>query len=171
MQPDPVPGHPTPGMHIWGWMSPEELEWLHATAAEMNSIVEIGCLHGRSAYALATGTAGNVYCIDPWNDDGYRSFMSTVGQLPNVVPIREASPAASRHVPYVDMTFIDGDHSYDSVLADIEEWLPKTRKLICGHDYIHGGGFPDVAVAVDEVFGRDRVVVPEGLSIWTVTLS
>lgn len=171
MGPEPVEGHPTPGMHLWGWMSPSELEWLGKTAAEMNSVVEIGCLHGRSSFALATACKGHVYCIDPWNDPGYESWMGSVGSVfPNVTGIREASPGAASLVPDVDMVFIDGAHDYDSVIADIRAWLPKTRVLICGHDYIpeEGAGFPDVAVAVNEVFGVENVVLAPDTAIWTV---
>jgi hypothetical protein len=85
------------------------------------------------------------------------------------VAIRASSPAAAEQVPDVDMVFLDGDHRYKAVVADIEAWLPKTRKLLCGHDYGHPR-YPGVARAVDEIFG-DRVV-PAGpgelAAIWTV---
>jgi glyoxylase-like metal-dependent hydrolase (beta-lactamase superfamily II) len=48
------------------------------------------------------------------------------------------------------MVFIDGDHKYESVKEDIKLWLPKTKKLICGHDY-QG---EDVRRAVNEVLGE-----------------
>jgi hypothetical protein len=51
------------------------------------------------------------------------------------------------------MIFIDADHSYESVLADILAWRPKARKLICGHDYKKT--WPGVQRAVQEVFGKD----------------
>jgi len=35
----------------------------------------------------------------------------------------------------VDMVFIDGEHIYEGVKKDIKLWLPKAKKLICGHDY------------------------------------
>jgi predicted O-methyltransferase YrrM len=163
-------------MGIWGWMTAPELTWLHDTASTMDSVVEIGCLHGRSAFALLTACPGTVYCIDPWNDEhdrSYPSFMGNCGHFPNLVPIRAASPQAATQVPDADMVFIDGAHAYGSVLADIAAWLPKTRKLICGHDYITAdyAGYPDVAKAVHEVFGEDRVTCPEGTAIWTVDLT
>lgn len=174
MQPDPVSGHPTPGMHIWGWMSPAELEWLGAQAAQMDSVAEIGVLHGRSAFALLTACPGPVYCIDPWNDEGGHSlpsFMGSCGHFENLHAVQGYSPAAAAEAPDVDMVFIDGAHAYGAVLADIAAWLPKTRRLICGHDYQNAdAGYPGVAQAVQQVFG-DRIVVPEDTSIWTVDLA
>lgn len=170
--PDAVPGHPTPGMHLWGWMAPVELEWLIEQAAQMESVVEVGSLHGRSAFALLGACPGPVYCIDPWDDvkdECYGSFMGACGHFPNLVPVRGYSPAAGALVPGdVDMTFIDGNHDWDSIMADIGEWLPRTRRLICGHDYQNAnGGYPDVERAVREVFG-DCFFNPEGTSIWAV---
>lgn len=175
-QPEPDPHHPTPGMHIWGWMSPTELEWLYAQAHEMDSVVEIGCLHGRSSFALASGCPGRVYCIDPWNDPGWESWNASVGErFENVTGIREPSPHAGRRIRgKVDMVFIDGAHDYASVKADIDYWLPRTTKLLCGHDYVpdselqgHEAAFPDVKRAVDDILGP--VEVAPGTAIWTYT--
>ena len=176
MHPNPVPDDPTPGMHIWGWMAPAELNWLMSKASQMDSVVEVGSLHGRSAYAMlsALQPGTTLYAIDPWDDaadHSYGSFMGSCGSFSGLRAIRGFSPAVidTHNLPDVDMVFIDGDHSEASVRADIEGWLPKTRKLICGHDYVHGGGFPDVAVVVDEIFG-DRVKIDDGTAIWYVEL-
>ena len=194
MGPEPDPNDPTPGMHIWGWMSPDELRWLMEQAEQMGSIAEIGCLHGRSAFALATACPGPVICIDPWDDDAdasFPSFMENVGWMRNVYPLRGRSldvVARRGEVPWksvplavavndnggwppIEMVFLDGAHAYESVLADICAWLPHTEKLICGHDYYDGpeAGFPGVAKAVRQVFG-DRVTVAPGTSIWWVNL-
>jgi precorrin-6B methylase 2 len=154
-------------------MSPEELIWLMVQARNMESVVEIGSLHGRSAFALLTACPGRVYCIDPWDDSGwhsYGSFMGNVGHFDNLIAIQDYSPAAASQVPDVDMVFIDGDHGYESVVNDLVAWYPKTRKLICGHDYYHGpeAGFPGVAEAVDHFFGGLNVMCDEGTSIWYV---
>lgn len=184
MKPDPDPLDPAPGMHIWGWMSQPELYWLRDTASVMDSVVEIGCLHGRSAYALLEGCPGPVYCIDPWDDEhdkSFPSFMSSCGHFPNLRAQRANSITAAKvfamqPVQRVDMTFIDGSHTYESVMVDIANWLPLTAKCLCGHDYIEGEekGFPGVHKAVTEVFGdRVRVAKHEAgpTSIWYMILT
>lgn len=178
MQPDPDLTDPTPGMHLWGWMAPAELRWLGEQAARMRSVVEVGCLHGRSSFALASACPGPVYCIDPWNDEGWKSWSSSMADVPNAHPIRGPSPDAGVAVPDpVDMVFIDGAHDYASVVADITYWLPRTQVLLCGHDYVpfsalngNEPGFPDVPRAVDELLG-ERVRVADDTAIWYVELA
>lgn len=62
----------------------------------------------------------------------------------------------------LDFVFIDADHSYESVRADIRAWLPKLKAgaLLSGHDYSPPGkysrhGWPGVVRAVDEVVERN----------------
>ena len=64
--------------------------------------------------------------------------------------------------------FIDADHSYEAVKADIEAWLPlvKVGGILCGHDY--GLYLPGVAKAVKEKFGNDVRVT--GKTIWSVVV-
>lgn len=52
---------------------------------------------------------------------------------------------------YFDFVYIDADHRYEAVKADILAWLPKVKKggWLCGHDY---GEKPGVTKAVDELF-------------------
>lgn len=175
MGPEPDPNSHVPGMAIWGWMAPVELEWLGARAATMESVVEVGSLHGRSAFALLTACPGPVYCIDPWNDEAdqsYPSFMGSCGHFPNLRTRRGYSPAVAAQVPDIDMCFIDGDHSYEAVVADLKAWMQKTTRLICGHDYYPGpaAGFPGVAQAVDEFFAVEAVKVAPDTAIWYVEL-
>jgi hypothetical protein len=51
----------------------------------------------------------------------------------------------------LDFVFIDADHSYEGVAADIDAWRSKVKAggLLCGHDYGHSR-FPGVKRAVDE---------------------
>ena len=156
-------------------MGEGECQWLHERAKEMNSIVEIGSLLGRSAMALLSGCRGTVYCIDPWNDNGdngWSMFISNVGHFTNLVPIRGFSPSCGSLVHGdIDMVFIDGDHNYESCNADLEFWFPRTKILICGHDYTHPT-YPGVKASVDDFFGKRNmsVEVADGTSIWHVRI-
>ena len=80
----------------------------------------------------------------------------------NLEWIRKDSAEAARDIPdkSVDMVFIDADHSYEGCKRDIETWLPKARKIICGHDYSQN--WPGVVKVVDEKI-RDFFVYE---SIW-----
>lgn len=166
------------GNNIYGWMSVVEMQWLYQQSSKYESVVEIGTFKGRSAHALLSGLSKTVTCIDPWNyetgkvmvgEEEYQEFLKNVepvrGGNGRLNVIRNISTIASKEVGNVDMVFIDGDHSYESVIEDIKTWLPKTNRLICGHDY--SMIYPGVIEAVDELFG-DRVRQID--AIWYVEL-
>jgi predicted O-methyltransferase YrrM len=58
----------------------------------------------------------------------------------------------------LDFVFIDADHLYESVRADIIAWWPKIKKggLLTGHDYA-AENFPGVTAAVHELVGEPDV--------------
>jgi hypothetical protein len=67
------------------------------------------------------------------------------------------STMASKYIQVADFVFIDGGHSKEQVIKDIETWLPKTKKdgTLAGHDYDGHG----VKQAVKEKFGNNFTVV------------
>jgi hypothetical protein len=160
------------GDHIEGWMSEEELDWLYATAATMESVAEIGCWKGRSTFALLSGCKGKVYAVDHWQGtnpgqerrphftetevgiDVFQIFLTNVGHFPNLFCVGAPSPDGAALIPRVLMVFIDGDHEYPFVVADLDAWIPKATKLICGHDF----DYPPVRQAVLERFGEVQTV-------------
>ena len=136
---------------IQGWMDGEDLDWLYNMASQMKSVVEIGSWKGRSTYALCSGCKGPVYAVDHWNGspsqlysqhseaqyrDIYQDFIENVGHFSNLKIMRMDSVEASKHFApgSVDAVFIDGEHTYESVLSDLKAWYPIKNKLICGHD-------------------------------------
>ena len=154
---------------IEGWMDIDELEWLHDTAVNMNTVVEVGAWKGRSTTALLRGCKGIVFAVDPWrgHQGSYKEFIYNTKEFIHLVIVKMPSMRAVTifNGAPVDMVFIDGNHSYDAVKADIEAWLPKTKKMICGHDY--GDPLaPGVKQAVDEQFSDVRRVN----SIWCKNL-
>lgn len=63
----------------------------------------------------------------------------------------------------LDFAFIDADHSYEGVRADIRAWLPKVKPggLLCGHDF-GDPAFPGVQRAVCEAAERHAWTVEFG---------
>jgi hypothetical protein len=170
-----------PEPEIEGWMSPDELNWLHNTAKTMDTIIEVGSWKGRSTHALLTGLGrcGHLIAIDTFegtkgeagnphieaeDHDICQDFLSNVGGFENLETWKMTSLEAAELVPdkSVDMVFIDGDHSYEAVKADIAAWLPKAKYVLCGHDF----QWSSVQEAVTECFAE----VDTAESIWVKRL-
>ena len=83
----------------------------------------------------------------------------SVVRLPSV---QAARAFADRSLAFV---FVDAEHDYGNVKADIAAWLPKVRYggMLAGHDY--APQYPGVRQAVDEAFGTGRGV---SSSSWAV---
>ena len=152
---------------IDGWMKDKELVWLYEMASKMENVVEIGSWKGRSTHALLSGCPGTVWAVDHFLGseaapkyafaeakvgDIHKVFLKNVGHFKNLKVLKTDSIKASKKFAdkSVDMVFVDGDHEYESVKADIGAWLPKAKKFICGHDY----SFSGVKKAVDELLGE-----------------
>lgn len=160
---------------IPGWTSQKELEWLATQASTRTNILEIGSWMGRSAIAMSTNTKGIIVAIDTWEgtlEDGHRTLLENLPQnwlrdeflrntmgIPNITSIQGKSIDVSKNflAPAFDMIFIDGDHSYEAVKADIQTWKPllKSGGLFCGHDF--DGGRPGVVKAVRELIPKVRM--------------
>jgi glycosyltransferase involved in cell wall biosynthesis/precorrin-6B methylase 2 len=143
---------------IPGWTNDTDLLWLFNMAKEMESVVEIGSGKGRSTHAILSACKGAVYAVDHFSGNVdepeiYKEFVKNVGSFKNLEVLKMTSEMAVRQFEdgSVDMVFIDGNHSYEEVLADIKRWLPKAKKIICGHARRNW----QVKKAVREVFEND----------------
>ncbi len=171
---------------IQGWMGDGELLWLYNQACLMSSVVEIGSWRGRSTHALLSGCKdGIVYAVDHWlgspseratthNDatkrDIYAEFMQNVGHFQNLKVFRDESLKACAQFEdrSIDMVFIDGDHQYEATKADIRAWIPKCRRLICGHDFSQGDtkrALTDALVGYGYAYEN-----PRDTTIWSIQL-
>jgi predicted O-methyltransferase YrrM len=121
----------------------------------LRTVVEIGSYLGASALALAEGlkaagnTAARIYCIDTWQNEGmsegpadhmatFRRHTAPYGEL--IVPVRGRSTDVAAEllasIGRIDVLFVDGDHSYDGVLADWRSFGPalRTHGVAAFHD-------------------------------------
>lgn len=156
-------------------------------------IVEVGSWLGKSASYLARelrlrGKTNKLYCVDTWEgaedlaetvqamggrDEVFGQFLrNTAEHRGTIVPLRYSSyEAAGFFMPNsVAAIFIDADHTYDAVLADLKAWYPKLRPggLIMGHDYVptHPNSKDHVVKAVDEFFAHDAVELRPMSRVW-----
>ncbi len=77
---------------------------------------------------------------------------------------RKPSSIACSDFPndYFDWVYIDGDHFYEGVKKDLEEYFPKVKKggYISGDDYVIGGLWSEgVKRAVDEFINTGKVKI------------
>lgn len=157
-------------LQIEGWMSELELTWLAQRAQECYGIIEIGSHHGRSTRALGDHVKVHVMSLDCAVD----TLPARQANLADLVASRRVSlvtktsqdalPALEDVV--ADMLFIDGDHAYEQVAWEVDNYAPLLLRggLLCGHDY---GVFPGVTRAIDERFKRRFELVG---SIWAVRI-
>ena len=170
--------------------TPAEVAFLALLLEELRPrvVVEIGTWLGGTAQVLME-YAERLYCVDHWRGDGsiraefpgasltpwerFREFVEVADErfLRTVIPcVGDSQLWCTIWNQPIDLLYIDGDHSYEGVKADILGWSPHVRPggFILGHDYeTHPGCmFPGVARAVDEIY-PDRLL-RSGTRFWSV---
>lgn len=137
------------------------------------AVAEIGVMHGGFAETVLKEWHGQTYyMVDLWArqdaqvyrertedinyDAKYEDCKRIAARFPIVKMIRAPSVEAAKQVPdgSLDWVFIDANHAYGPVLADMDAWFPKLRSggLFSGHDYGHDTRWPhwcEVKPAVD----------------------
>lgn len=129
--------------------------WFHATtlfremvrrAKSGAKFLEIGAFKGQSAAFMGveienSGKEISFYSVDNFSlihkkygektsDDMYAAFLKNIQPVSrHVIPMRMSSLEAVTHFAdeSLDFVYIDGDHRYDAVMADIAAWLPKVK--------------------------------------------
>jgi predicted O-methyltransferase YrrM len=150
---------------VGGWLGPDEGRLLYRLAAGADpagAIVEIGSWHGKStiwlAYGARAGRGARVTAIDPHRgtnlrDEGettepiLRANLKRAGVSDRVdVVVATSEEAEAGWTTAVSFLWIDGDHSYEGALRDLDLW---ERHLL-----------PGAAVAFHDTFtfpGPERV--------------
>lgn len=138
-----------------------------------STFVEIGTWKGKSAIYMAekireSGKKIFFYIVDLFNGEcGYEDEPDVKeGKLyevftKNIEPVKSyiQSLRGDSKILYkdfqndsIDFLFIDGDHRYPGIKADLKNWFPKIKNggIIAGHDYNEPSA--GVHQAVDEFF-------------------
>lgn len=148
---------------IPGWFTFPNLYSYMVQHYSTGKFVEVGSFQGNSAAYMGVEIANSgknikLDCIDTWNrfaigglhlkepdtypeDLVYQLFIKNTEPVRKwITPIRMSSVEAAKLYPdnSLEFVFIDANHEYEAVKADIEAWYPKVRKggHIAGHDYI-----------------------------------
>jgi predicted O-methyltransferase YrrM len=119
------------------------LYWLARRSAPGRTLaVEVGSYLGSSSLFIASalkarGKGSLLYCVDTWlndamsegNMDTFTAFKSnTSGHAGVIRPLRGCSLNMAKGFDEpIDFLFIDGDHSYDGVKADVDAWFSKLK--------------------------------------------
>lgn len=142
------------------------------------TMIEIGSYIGESTTFFAKHF-GQVISIDPFEnnydmtdeachhadfEDVYAEFLKNIAPFNNIKHYRLTSRTASAFLRLlnVDFVYIDGNHLYEFVKADINDFMPliKPSGYIGGHDYTEW--HPDVIRAVNDVLGVPDITFCDG---------
>jgi predicted O-methyltransferase YrrM len=160
-----------------GWLTDKEAAALQYLA-HGRRVLEIGCLHGKSAVAMGAVASVVVTC-DHFNGDGftekatdavpfttsrtYESAMKNIrgaGMAGHVfvmaAPFPECLQVLDREA--FDVFFYDGDHTYEATKEAIDKFGLRGKALAI-HDYSPEPKFAGVVRAVDEAKEQHGVML------------
>ena len=157
---------------IEGWFDFEDLYREAVRRTPFGGVmIEVGVYQGRSLAFLAVEALNaqkdlQVIGLDRFNwphDAAARvwAFRQQFGlsnlSLHSADSVRGA---ATYQDASLDFVFLDADHTYESVLADLRAWFPKIKKggVLAGHDLGHPE-YPGVRMAVEQCFLDPRTTL------------
>lgn len=145
-----------------------EHETIKRYAKDQRHIVELGVFEGATSLVLrkAMSTEGKLWCIDPFP----RGRFGISYQY--LIALREVNKSINGKVEFIqklsheavqgwhesiDMLFIDGDHSYEAVRRDWNNWTPFVKEggIIALHDS-RSLKYPGPLKLVQEISAEER---------------
>jgi hypothetical protein len=141
---------------------------------------EIGVWEGDFSEKLCKANPQmHLICVDPWRpQQGYLEVKNNAGRMEAAFAtaqqrlqkydctfLRMTSREAAAQVPdgSLDWVYIDGNHLFDHVIADLTIWTPKVKPggFVSGHDYKDYANKPFIQVkrAVDQ-YTSEREIDP-----------
>ena len=165
-----------------------EFPWMLRSMGLSGTAVEVGVAEGNFARDFLDVWPGRYVMVDAWRhipgyDDvmngpdaeheiRYRQAMEVAAQhKERVAVLRMDSVEAAEQVPdgSVDFVYLDGDHSFQGVMRDLNAWLRKVKSggVIAGHDYYDRPPFA-VRSAVRTFFNGPCGITHEASPSWWV---
>lgn len=149
-------------------------------------VCEVGVAEGNNSWFMVnTWPIKLLYCVDAWqtldqrgdgslpqvwhdqNFDKFFDRMMPMVDSGKVKVLRGLSVEMAKQVPdeSLDLLYLDGDHNYEGVKADLAAWFPKVKPggVISGHDYMNVSDY-GVNRAVNEFCEANHyqpIVIPE----------
>ena len=150
--------------------SSEHLPTLRRLVSGMNlpRVVELGTHHGNSAFALMMGKPDSMACVDimpcKYIDDLLR--LASLTEVKFEFHQKDSRDADAFMGP-VDLLYVDSEHTYDLVKAELQVHKSKCRRYIVFHDTVTT---PEIVPAIEEEL-TDFNLVEEyqnghGLQVW-----
>ncbi len=130
-------------------------EYVMKRTSKPLKVAEVGVFKGGNALRLLTMNIEKLYLIDPYKewtdmifhpqkeaDEAKNIMLERINKHPKkdkVKFIQKTSIEGSKlfEDSFFDFVYIDGNHQYDSLMADLIHWYPKVKKggYFGGHDY------------------------------------
>jgi Methyltransferase domain len=141
--------------------------WSGSFSAEILDIVRPRMLHLIDPWAFQAEASeawygGKLANEQAYMDAVYAQVLATFGGRDNVTIHRTYSSEAASlfELEYFDWIYVDGDHHYEHVKADLEDYLPLVKRsgYLTGDDYYWGAehGLP-VKRSVEEIVSAGAV--------------
>lgn len=140
-----------------GWLDWDEAALLAAYAElTQGPIVEVGSYRGRSAVLLSQATSSShlrtVYCVDPWEDKADLEAFLENTQDYSIMPLQTR---VEKWVPIpAEFVFLDGDHTYQGTLSQVEKAILCQPRIIAAHDVAETDEGREVKRAVLDMLGE-----------------
>lgn len=99
---------------------------------------EIGVAQGNYAEVLLSAIPGlKLILVDSYEGEWSLLYAAAKQRFPELIRQRSLEAVQDIADNSLDFVFIDADHAYESVKADIAAWTPKVRPggIVSGHDY------------------------------------
>ena len=148
-------------------------------------VAEIGVASGNLSEVLLALPFVDLTMVDQWRTrpgrDVHAAMAGAVRRTEfaadrrTVVVAKSTAAAGLFPAGLFDLVFIDADHRYEAVRADIAAWRPRVRRggILCGHDYFsprNAKGQWGVKRAVDEWAAELGIAVEFAETVWVARM-